>query len=176
MKTQTKFLGCDFVSPEKVCNVVRITTTTTTSVNPTFYGIVGKVDKAENTIINMADCPKYALTSSIVKESRCVTSIDRSIEHVINCQEEVLTEAKPKCETFDEADRPVLRTGPRIIEITEENCDSFHENLEFFSRRRGPAADDSKLADDSRESEKKVKWCFVVVIFIFIFCKRYRNH
>lgn len=128
-------------SPEKVCNVVRITTTTTT-VNPGVCSIVGKVDKAENTIINMADCPKYAIT----KECRSVTSIDRTIEHVVTRQMEHSDRAQVDEETEDTfADdgisRRDMRSGPRIIEITEENCDSFHENLEFFGRRRDHSLD-----------------------------------
>ena len=131
-------------SPEKVCNVVRITTTTTT-VNPAVCSLVGKVDKAENTVINMADCPKYSVT----KECRSVTSIDRTIEHVVTQQidrehddrnhqieeesEEQFTEDRMPCRD--------VRNGPRIIEITEENCDSFHENLEFFGRRRDHSLD-----------------------------------
>ncbi|KAF3424967.1 hypothetical protein E2986_13145 [Frieseomelitta varia] len=131
-------------SPEKVCNVVRITTTTTT-VNPAVCSLVGKVDKAENTVINMADCPKYSVT----KECRSVTSIDRTIEHVVTQQidrehddrnhlgdeksEEQLTEDRVPCRD--------IRNGPRIIEITEENCDSFHENLEFFGSRRDHSLD-----------------------------------
>ncbi|KAK1119038.1 hypothetical protein K0M31_013810 [Melipona bicolor] len=131
-------------SPEKVCNVVRITTTTTT-VNPAVCSLVGKVDKSENTVINMADCPKYSVT----KECRSVTSIDRTIEHVVAQQidrehddrnhqaeeenEEQFTEDRVPCRD--------IRNGPRIIEITEENCDSFHENLEFFGRRRDHSLD-----------------------------------
>ncbi|XP_020288061.1 uncharacterized protein LOC109856804, partial [Pseudomyrmex gracilis] len=110
---------------ERICNVVRITTTTTT-VNPTVCGIVAKVDKAENTIINMADSAKYS-----AKEAR---SAIRTIEQdaAPRIDEEVLC-GKENNKT------PVCgksRAGTRIIEITEENCDSFHENLEFFARRR----------------------------------------
>lgn len=123
-------------SPEKMCNVVRITTATTT-INPTACGIVGKVDKAENTIINMADCPKYSIT----KECRSVTSVDRTIEHVVTRQIENRDRGNVDDENQDSftEDRLLcndIRNGPRIIEITEENCDSFHENLEFFGRRR----------------------------------------
>lgn len=108
---------------ERICNVVRITTTTTT-VNPTVCGIVAKVDKAENTIINMADCAKYS-----AKDAK---SVVRTIEQDARIDEEVCKENKTT---------PVVcgaksRAGARIIEITEENCDSFHENLEFFARRR----------------------------------------
>lgn len=132
-------------SPEKVCNVVRITTTTTT-VNPAVCSIVGKVDKAENTVINMADCPKYAIT----KECRSVTSIDRTIEHVVSRQIDREYDDKTRVDEEDDEtivedrmSRRDLKSGPRIIEITEENCDSFHENLEFFGRRRDPFRDHS---------------------------------
>ena len=132
-------------SPEKVCNVVRITTTTTT-VNPAVCSLVGKVDKAENTVINMADCPKYSVT----KECRSVTSIDRTIEHVVTQQidrehDDRNHQADEEGEEQLAEDRVMpcrdIRNGPRIIEITEENCDSFHENLEFFGRRRDHSLD-----------------------------------
>lgn len=142
-------------SPEKVCNVVRITTTTTT-VNPGVCGIVGKVDKAENTIINMADCPKYSIT----KECRSVTSIDRTIEHVVSKQIDREHEDKnhteeEENESLEEEKIPCrdIRNGPRIIEITEENCDSFHENLEFFGRRRDHSLDRHKDKNKSYISE-----------------------
>ena len=126
--TTTNLTNFEIVSssPEKICNVVRITTT---SVN------VGKVDKAENTIINMADCTKF----SIARDCRSVTSIDRTIEHVISCHEErreQILETESEKTELEEFQEDRVRSGPRIIEITEENCDSFHENLEFFSRRR----------------------------------------
>lgn len=137
-------------SPEKVCNVVRITTTTTT-VNPAVCSIVGKVDKAENTVINMADCPKYSIT----KECRSVTSIDRTIEHVVTRQidrEHVdrnhMEEEGEQQFAEDRISGRDVRTGPRIIEITEENCDSFHENLEFFGRRRDHSLD--RLRDEKK--------------------------
>lgn len=116
-------------SPERICNVVRITTTTTT-VNP-ICGIVTKVDKAENTIINMADCAKYS-----AKEGRNL----RAIEHDSRVDEELGKEDKVAvCRDG--------RIGARIIEITEENCDSFHENLEFFARRRDVSADQRDRRD-----------------------------
>lgn len=130
-------------SPEKVCNVVRITTTTTT-VNPAVCSFVGKVDKAENTIINMADCPKYSIT----KECRSVTAIDRTIEHVVARQMDRehddrghVDEENEESFAEDGLSCRDIRSGPRIIEITEENCDSFHENLEFFGRRRDHSLD-----------------------------------
>lgn len=45
------------------------------------------------------------------------------------------------------------RIGARIIEITEENCDSFHENLEFFARRRDVSADQRDHRDDYSKDE-----------------------
>jgi len=117
----------EIVAPptERICNVVRITTTTTT-MNPTACGIVAKVDKAENTIINMADCAKFS-----AKDSR---NIVRPIER----DEEISKDEKiPACSRNN-------RIGARIIEITEENCDSFHENLEFFARRRDVSVDDHR--------------------------------
>ncbi|KAL0131790.1 hypothetical protein PUN28_002974 [Cardiocondyla obscurior] len=104
---------------ERICNVVRITTTTTT-VNPTVCGIMTKVDKAENTIINMANCAKYS-----VKDGKGLTKTGEA-----DCADE---------ETCKDDKTPVCgrsRFGARIIEITEENCDSFHENLEFFAMRK----------------------------------------
>lgn len=164
-------------APEKMCNVVRITTTTTT-VNPTICGIVGKVDKAENTIINMADCPKYSIT----KECRSVTSIDRTIERVVSRQDDVEQKEEEDSrhdrstvnnddDCYDNGRSPICRdarTGPRIIEITEENCDSFHENLEFFGtrrdrstdrirdRRRNYAIDTTQEQHQNHEKEKKI--------------------
>lgn len=109
-------------STERICNVVRITTTTTT-VNPTVCGIVAKVDKAENTIINMADCAKYS-----AKDGRAIV---KAIEHDARTDEEVCRDDKTSVSGSRSS-----RIGARIIEITEENCDSFHENLEFFARRK----------------------------------------
>ncbi|XP_014473147.1 PREDICTED: uncharacterized protein LOC106743634 isoform X2 [Dinoponera quadriceps] len=135
-------------SPERICNVVRITTTTTT-VNP-ICGIVTKVDKAENTIINMADCAKY----SSAKECRSLKAIDRTAD------EEAGKEEKAVCRE---------RSGARIIEITEENCDSFHENLEFFARRRDVSAgqrdrrdsysskDDENVGKDVQDNKTEIE-------------------
>lgn len=168
-------------SPEKVCNVVRITTTTTT-VNPAVCSIVGKVDKAENTIINMADCPKYSIT----KECRSVTSIDRTIEHVVTRQIDRDHEdnrshgEEEEDESYGEDRIPCrdIRTGPRIIEITEENCDSFHENLEFFGRRREDRHRDRKKnyvteaagagQDEDEADTKIVEKCEVRNIHFFL--------
>ncbi|XP_011866393.1 PREDICTED: uncharacterized protein LOC105561220 isoform X3 [Vollenhovia emeryi] len=126
---------------ERICNVVRITTTTTT-VNPTVCGIVAKVDKAENTIINMADCAKYS-----AKDGRAPV---KAIEHDTRVDEEVCKDDKmmPICSRGS-------RLGARIIEITEENCDSFHENLEFFARRRDIGADQRDHRDDYSKDEEK---------------------
>lgn len=126
---------------ERICNVVKITTTTTT-VNPTVCGIVTKVDKAENTIINMADCAKYS-----AKDGR---GLVRAIEHDNRVNEEVCKDDKttPVCSRSS-------RLGARIIEITEENCDSFHENLEFFARRRD-VSDQRDHRDDYSKDEENV--------------------
>ncbi|XP_023289035.1 uncharacterized protein LOC105699944 isoform X2 [Orussus abietinus] len=100
--------------------------------------IITKVDKAENTVVNMSDRSKHGPTQSPIKD--CRNSVDRTIEHVVNyCQEEP-DEDEEKV-SVEQEQRPILRDarmGPKIIEITEENCDSFHENLEFFTRRRDP--------------------------------------
>lgn len=107
-------------SPEKLCNIVRITNVNSSSV----CNVVSKVEKTENTIaVTVSDSPRYSSSGNTAKECRSITSVDRTIEHVVNChaQEERI---------------PDVRSGPKIIEITEENCDSFHENLEFFTRRR----------------------------------------
>lgn len=147
--TTTNLTNFEIVSstPEKICNVVRITTT---SVN------LGKVDKAENTIINMADCTKY----SIARDGRTVTSIDRTIEHVINCHEErrePFVETEPERRNTEEFEEERVRSGPRIIEITEENCDSFHENLEFFSRRRDQRRKSYSNEDPNDQGKEKEK-------------------
>ncbi|XP_044585672.1 uncharacterized protein LOC123265818 [Cotesia glomerata] len=66
-----------------------------------------------------------------------ISSIDQAIDRVV-CKstedEEVVDSAA------DEAiiNERIRRRPSRVIEITEENCDSFHENLEFFGRRRDP--------------------------------------
>lgn len=127
---------------ERICNVVRITTTTTT-VNPTVCGIVTKVDKAENTIINMADCAKYSAKDG---RSGLVTAIepDTRIDEE-TCKNEKTT---PTCSRGS-------RLGARIIEITEENCDSFHENLEFFARRKDTSVDQHDYRDDYSKDEEK---------------------
>lgn len=171
MQSSTTTTNYEIVTsaPEKICNVVRITTTT--SVNA---GFVSKVDKAENTIINMADCTKYSLSRNVT------TSVDQTIEHVISCHSGSRgEEMKERAIEENAADvgRPVVRPGPRIIEITEENCDSFHENLEFFSRRKNGAVDggrkslfveqhldeEDKEEDMGGESDDEVSLDFVVV-------------
>lgn len=135
----------EIVAPptERICNVVRITTTTTT-MNPTACGIVAKVDKAENTIINMADCAKFS-----AKDNRNIVG---SIERDARIDEETRKDEKipPTCSRNN-------RIGARIIEITEENCDSFHENLEFFARRKDLSADehrDSYSKDDNNVAQE----------------------
>ncbi|XP_036150363.1 uncharacterized protein LOC105840034 isoform X3 [Monomorium pharaonis] len=128
---------------ERICNVVRITTTTTT-VNPTVCGIVTKVDKAENTIINMADCAKYS-----AKDGK---SLMKTIEQDSRVDEEVCTDDK-----MTPISSRGSRLGARIIEITEENCDSFHENLEFFARRRDISAEQRDHRDYSMDEENVVQ-------------------
>lgn len=127
---------------ERICNVVRITTTTTT-VNPTVCGIVTKVDKAENTIINMADCAKYSAKDgkNLVKETEHDSRVDEEV-----CKDDKMT---PICSRGS-------RLGARIIEITEENCDSFHENLEFFARRRDVSADQRDHRDGYSKDEENI--------------------
>lgn len=153
--TTTNLTNFEIVSsPEKICNVVRVTTT---SVN------FGKVDKAENTIINMSDCTKY----SIARDTRCVTSIDRTIEHVVSCHEkrsDDVFEAEPEKKESEDFEEGRVKSGPRIIELTEENCDSFHENLEFFSRRRDYSTEARRksysaedLIDQKKETEEGSK-------------------
>lgn len=122
---------------ERICNVVRITTTTTT-VNPTVCGIVAKVDKAENTIINMADCAKYS-----AKDGKAIV---KAIEHDERTDEEICKDDKTPVSGSRGG-----RIGARIIEITEENCDSFHENLEFFGRRRDVSVDQSDNCPNDEE-------------------------
>ncbi|XP_039314883.1 uncharacterized protein LOC105204830 isoform X6 [Solenopsis invicta] len=128
---------------ERICNVVRITTTTTT-VNPTVCGIVTKVDKAENTIINMADCAKYSAKDGRSLAKATAQDSSRVDEEV--CKDEKMT---PICSRGG-------RFGARIIEITEENCDSFHENLEFFARRRDVSADQHDHRDEYSKDEENV--------------------
>jgi len=147
---------------ERICNVVRITTTTTT-VNPTVGGIVTKVDKAENTIINMADCAKYS-----AKDGK---GLVKAIEHDTLVDEEICKEDAKKM-------MPICsrgsRLGARIIEITEENCDSFHENLEFFARRRDVSVaqrdnyskDEENIVQDSNIHEKEVRFQLFKIYYI----------
>ncbi|XP_046744501.1 uncharacterized protein LOC124410294 isoform X2 [Diprion similis] len=137
-------------SPEKFCNIVRITSVNSSSV----CNVVGKVEKTENTSIGVHECPGYSTTSPTRLDcdvDRSITSVDRTIEHVVNChaQEERIVSD--------------LRSGLKIIEITEENCDSFHENLEFFSRRKGSdhSVKVSELGrpQSSAVEERKEKGC-----------------
>lgn len=142
--------------PERICNVVRITTTTTT-VNPTVCGIVAKVDKAENTIINMADCAKYS-----TKDGRAIV---KAIEHDARTDEEICKDDKtPVCGSRGS------RIGARIIEITEENCDSFHENLEFFARRKDVSVDQCDTCPNDEEDvaqEPKIDEKIEVKLLLF---------
>lgn len=155
---------------ERICNVVRITTTTTT-VNPTVCGIVTKVDKAENTIINMANCAKYS-----AKDGRGLVT---AIEHDTRIDEEACKNDKmtPICSRGS-------RLGARIIEITEENCDSFHENLEFFARRkdidqhdhRDDSKDEEKSLQESNEKEVSFRLFQIVILYkIIFFCNSFHS-
>lgn len=132
--TTTNF---QIVAPDKICNVVRITTTTTT-VNPSVCGIVAKVDKAENTIINMADCAKY-----LMKDNRGI----RTTEHGRSIDDKI--DERGACKNDKTVSCKENRIGARIIEITEENCDSFHENLEFFGRRRDTSVEEQCATRDN---------------------------
>ncbi|XP_074094348.1 BAH domain and coiled-coil containing protein winged eye isoform X2 [Cotesia typhae] len=66
-----------------------------------------------------------------------ISSIDQAIDRVVckSTEDEELVDS-----AADEAiiKERIRRRPSRVIEITEENCDSFHENLEFFGRRRDP--------------------------------------
>jgi len=102
------------------------------------------VDKAENTIINMADCAKYS-----TKDGKAIV---KAIEHDTRTDEEICSkdDKTPVCGSRGS------RIGARIIEITEENCDSFHENLEFFARRRDISVDQRDCRDSYPNDEEDV--------------------
>lgn len=99
------------------------------------------MDKAENTIINMADAAKYLTKGS---GRGFVRAIEQSSQGV-KATDEDKDDKVPLCSRS--------RIGARIIEITEENCDSFHENLEFFARRRDVSADQRDHRDDYSKDE-----------------------
>ncbi|XP_043290025.1 uncharacterized protein wge isoform X4 [Venturia canescens] len=113
----------------------------------TACNLIGKFEKSENTVINAADCTRYATTTSVTTITRCgseINSVDRTIESVVSCRsindDDANLDEEDSLNIDEESgceDR-VSRIGSRVIEITEENCDSFHENLEFFGRRRDP--------------------------------------
>lgn len=109
--------------------------------------------------------------------------IDREHEDRNHAEEE-------ENESFEEERIPCrdIRNGPRIIEITEENCDSFHENLEFFGRRRDHSLDRHKDKNKSYISEtgsveqedetdtRAVEKCEVRILwkYIFFFILRFK--
>lgn len=133
MQNGTNLTNFDVVSsPEKLCNIVRIT----------------NVNSNSNSVCSVVPGKPERYDSPPSPEPRSITSVDRTIEHVVNChaQEERI---------------PEVRSGPKIIEITEENCDSFHENLEFFSRRRDVDIERKervvRLPESSIEAETKVE-------------------
>ncbi|XP_015116479.1 uncharacterized protein LOC107040773 isoform X2 [Diachasma alloeum] len=100
---------------------------------PQAYSLISKSDKSEITV----------KVSAVVKDTlktEVVSSVDQTIERVISRSSHVepdTDEAESLTPDNNNEDRP-SRIGSRMIEITEENCDSFHENLEFFGRRRDP--------------------------------------
>lgn len=113
----------------------------------TACSLIGKFEKSENTVINAADCTRYATTTSVTTITRCsseINSVDRTIESVVSCRsindEDANLDDEDSLNIDEESgsDERISRLGSRVIEITEENCDSFHENLEFFGRRRDP--------------------------------------
>lgn len=129
-------------------------------------------EKTGNAMINSADCARYATTtSSITTITRCseVNSVDRTIESVVSCRgsnaERDVVDEDDSLNVDEEStgDERISRLGSRVIEITEENCDSFHENLEFFGRRRDPIEQIRKpcyseeLLNEARAMEEKRK-------------------
>ncbi|XP_011310744.1 uncharacterized protein wge isoform X2 [Fopius arisanus] len=100
---------------------------------PQAYSLISKSDKSEMTV----------KVSAVIKDTlktEVVSSVDQTIERVVSRLSHVeadTDEAESLTTDNDNEDRP-SRMGAKMIEITEENCDSFHENLEFFGRRRDP--------------------------------------
>ncbi|XP_057330421.1 uncharacterized protein LOC130670856 isoform X3 [Microplitis mediator] len=76
------------------------------------------------------------LSKDLLK-TEAISSIDQAIDSVV-CK------STEEDDVFDPAadeaviEERIRRRPSRVIEITEENCDSFHENLEFFGRRKDP--------------------------------------
>ncbi|XP_034941429.1 uncharacterized protein wge isoform X2 [Chelonus insularis] len=101
-------------------------------------------------IVNSSNCDteiieKIASVNKIDKSS--VVMIKESLKTEVVSTVDQETEKDKEKEEDDEAEsisiddiaeERIRRRGSRVIEITEENCDSFHENLEFFGRRRNP--------------------------------------
>ncbi|XP_008559177.1 uncharacterized protein LOC103579528 isoform X3 [Microplitis demolitor] len=85
-----------------------------------------------------ADKASIAPLSNDLLKTEAISSIDQAIDSVV-CKS-----TEEDDEVFDSAadeaviEERIRRRPSRVIEITEENCDSFHENLEFFGRRKDP--------------------------------------
>lgn len=130
VKQEQKFLPCqqqnfDVVSSTEKPKII-INNISNTVITP-----INKIDKSSMTITNKIETVK----------TETGTSIDQTIEHVISCQSNNSELIENQLLTVDEEssqEERIPRLGTRVIEITEENCDSFHENLEFFGRRRDP--------------------------------------
>lgn len=116
-------------------NVVSSTGRPQVSLQP--YNLVTKIDKSENTI-NIPSLKSENSMSNCLKND-AVSSVDQTIESVISCRstQPEIDDEEP-LNVDDNSEDRVSRVRSKMIEITEENCDSFHENLEFFGRRRDP--------------------------------------
>ncbi|XP_063989732.1 uncharacterized protein LOC135168983 isoform X4 [Diachasmimorpha longicaudata] len=125
---------------------------------PQAYSLITKSDKSEITV----------KVSAVVKDTlktEVVSSVDQTIERVVSRSShvDVDTDEAESLTTDNDNEERQSRIGSRMIEITEENCDSFHENLEFFGRRRNPLEQHKKplfseeLLNKERLLEKKTR-------------------
>ncbi|KAK0167944.1 hypothetical protein PV327_001793 [Microctonus hyperodae] len=108
--------------------------------------VINKIN--ESVIIDGNDCHD-------VNKSEESSSIDQTIERVVSCKSNLTesnnVESVTIVEDNNKLEKKISRFGSRLIEITEENCDSFHENLEFFGRRREPSEEVYKSNNSEQE-------------------------
>ncbi|KAK0076969.1 hypothetical protein PV325_004610 [Microctonus aethiopoides] len=93
--------------------------------------------------------------SHVVNNIEESSLIDQTIERVVSCKSNLTessnAESASIIEDNNKLEKKIPRFGSRLIEITEENCDSFHENLEFFGRRHEPSEELYKSNNSEEE-------------------------
>ncbi|KAF7995937.1 hypothetical protein HCN44_007044 [Aphidius gifuensis] len=149
-KQEQPILSCYQQSNNATVNSVSSSGKPQVSLQP--YNLVAKIDKSENTPISIPIVKNINSTATSLLKNDTVNTVDQTIESVISCRaktdidnNDIVVDNNDdndddnvSLNVDENSEDRVSRIGSRMIEITEENCDSFHENLEFFGRRRDP--------------------------------------